>query len=218
MNNLFYMEVHMLENRDDLLENKKAEICSIIEKTSILLCKENINSTDIMKGFLENGGLLITPPQQEPPTMHLIIMNSSSSYDNVQSIKPGNIKFNIRRVIEFLPDITASAVGIAMDIPILKICAALNIWKMLRNITTIEITKEQAMAIITLWGNCNQQHRITLEKGYDCFRTLYKNVEASECTWEQYMRVISDLEKIDSLKLDDEGIWLCEWVSKQYTK
>lgn len=80
----------MLENRDDLLENKKAEICSIIEKTSILLCKENINSTDIMKGFLENGGLLITPPQQEPPTMHLIIMNSSSSYDNVQSIKPGN--------------------------------------------------------------------------------------------------------------------------------
>ena len=83
---------------------------------------------------------------------------------------------------------------------------------------TLPITKEQAIAIIALWGNCNQQQRITLEKGFECFKSLYGNIEISECTWEQYIKVISDLEKIGSLKLDDDGIWLCEWVSKKYTR
>lgn len=208
----------MLENRNDLLKNKKAEITSIIERTSILLCEEHISSKDIMQSFLESGGLLITPPQQEPPMMHMLVMDSLSNYNKGQSIKPGNIKLNIRHLIELLPDIAAATVGMAMDIPILKICAALNIWKMLRDVTTVEITKEQAITIIALWDNCNQQQRITLEKGFDCFKSLYETIETSECTWEQYIKLISDLEKIDSLKLDSNGIWLCEWVSKQYTR
>lgn len=208
----------MLENRNDLLENKKAEITSIIEKTSISLGEEDISSKDIMQSFLESGGLLITPPQQEPLMMHMMIIGSLSNFKKGESIKPGNIKFNIRHLIKSLPDLTAAMVEIAMDIPILKVCAALNIWKMLRDITTIEITKEQAIAVIALWENCNQQQRITLEKGFECFKSLYENIETSKCTWEQYIKLIDDLEKIESLELDSNGIWLCEWVSKQYTR
>lgn len=209
----------MLENRNDLLEIKKAEIVSIIEKTNISLREEEkISSRDIMQSLLKSGGLLITPPQQDPPMMHMLIIDSLSNYNKGESIKPGNVKLNIRHLIESLPDLTAATVEIAMDIPILKVCAALNIWKMLRDITTVEITKEQAIAVVALWDNCNQQQRITLEKGFECFKSLYKNIETSDCTWEQYIKLISDLEKIDSLKLDSNGIWLCEWVSKRYTR
>ena len=49
-----------------------------------------------------------------------------SSYNKGESIKPGNVKLNIRRLIESLPDLTEAVVGIAMDITILKVCAALN--------------------------------------------------------------------------------------------
>lgn len=208
----------MLEDRSDLLENKKAEIASIIEKTSFSLQKEDINPKDIMQSLLESGGLLITSPQQEPPMLHMLVIDSLSNYNRGESIKPGNIKLNIRHLIESLPDLIAATVEVATDIPILKVCAALNIWKMLKNITTVEITKEQAIAIIALWGNCNQQQRITLEKGFECFKSLYGNIEISECTWEQYIKVIGDLEKIGSLKLDNDGICLCEWVSKKYTR
>ncbi len=207
----------MLENRNDLLENKKAEIASIIERTSNLLGKKDISSKDIMQHFLKSGGLLITPPQQEPVIMHMLVFDSLNNYNKGESIKPGNIKLNIRHIIKLLPDITAATVEIATDIPILKICAALNIWKMLRDIATVKITKEQAIAIIALWKNCNQQQRITLEQGFDCFKSLYERIETSKCTWEQYIKIINDLEKIDSLKIDSNGIWLCEWVSKQYT-
>ena len=46
-----HMEVLMLENRNDLLEIKQAEILSIIERTSISLREEDISSKDIAKLF-----------------------------------------------------------------------------------------------------------------------------------------------------------------------
>lgn len=208
----------MLENRNDLLEIKQAEILSIIERTSISLREEDISSKDILQSFFKSGGLVITSPQQEPPMMHMLVVGSLHNYNKGESIKPGNIKLNIRHLIEFLPDLTAATVGIAMDIPILKVCAALNIWKMLRAVTTVEITKEQAIVIVALWDNCNQQQRITLEKGFECFRSLYENIETSNCTWEQYIKLISDLEKIGSLELDSNEIWLRECISKRYTR
>lgn len=208
----------MLENRNDLLEIKQAEILSIIERTSISLWEEDISSKDILQSFFKSGGLVITPPQQEPPMMRMLVVDSLNNYNKGESIKPGNIKLNIRHLIEFLPDLTAATVGIAMDIPILKVCAALNIWKMLRAVTTVEITKEQAIVVVALWDNCNQQQRITLEKGFECFRSLYESIETSNCTWERYIKLISDLEKIGSLELDSNGIWLREWVSKRYTR
>ena len=206
----------MLENRNDLLENKKNEIVSIIERTSREFGEEGISAKDIMQFFLENGGLLITPPQQEPLRVHMITIDSLNNFNKGESIKPGNIKLNIRRLIEHMPDITSATVGITMDIPILKVCAALNIWKMLRDVMTVKITKVQAIMLISLWVNCDQQHRITLEQGFDCFKSLYEQIEISECTWEQYINLINYLEKIDSLKLKNNGIWLCEWVSKKY--
>jgi len=218
MDRLVHMEVLMLENRNDLLEIKQAEILSIIERTSISLRDEDISSKDILQSFLKSGGLVITPPQEEPPMMRMVVVDSLNNYNKGKSIKPGNIKLNIHHLIEFLPDLTAATVEIAMDIPILKVCAALNIWKMLRDVTTVEITKEQAIVVVALWDNCNQQQRITLEKGFECFRSLYENIEASNCTWEQYIKLIRDLEKIGSLELDSNGIWLREWVSKRYTR
>lgn len=218
----------MLESRDDLLENKKAEIISIIERTNISLGEKRINSKDIMQSLLKSGGLLITSPQFTPlrftlsqqdfPLTQMMTFDSLSNYNKGNSIKPGNIKLNIRHLIDFLPDLTAATVEIATDIPILKVCAALNIWKMLRDVTTVEITKEQAIVVVALWDNCNQQQRITLEKGFECFKSLYKNIEASNCTWEQYIKLISDLEKIGSLELDSNGIWLCEEVGKRYIR
>lgn len=208
----------MLENRNDLLEIKQAEILSIIERTSISLGEEDISSKDILQSFFKSEGLVITPPQQEPPMMHMLVIDSLHNYNKGESIKPGNIKLNICHLIEFLPDLTEAAVEIVTDIPILKVCAALNIWKMLRAVTTVEITKEQAIVVVALWGNCNQQQRITLEKGFECFRSLYENIETSNCTWEQYIKLISDLEKIGSLELDSNEIWLREWVSKRYTR
>ena len=47
----------MLENRNDLLEIKQAEILSIIERTSISLGEEDISQRIYCKVFLKVGDL-----------------------------------------------------------------------------------------------------------------------------------------------------------------
>ncbi len=75
---------------------------------------------------------------------------------------------------------------------------------------------EQAIVIIALWENCDQRQRISLEQGFACVSALYEQIEKTECVWEHYIKITNDLEKIYSLELDDEGIWLREWISKAY--
>lgn len=45
---------------------------------------------------------------------------------------------------------------------------------------------------------------------------LCKQATESEFTWERYISTIEELEKIGCVKLTNDGIWLCEWVSKNY--
>lgn len=206
-----------MENRIDLLNKKIDEFILIIETTKISLQEEETDSQNIMDSFLENGEICITPPQQTLPIMRMLTIDSINNYKG-ESVKPGNIKLNIRHVIEHLSDIIENTFELATDIPILKVCAVLNICKMLKNITTIETTKEQALAIIALWENCNQQQHITLEKGFNCFKAFYERIEESDGTWEQYIRIITELEKIGCLRWDTEGLWLCESLNITYDK
>ena len=133
-----------------------------------------------MKQLFESGGLSMTPPQQESLRMNYITLDSLKNFNKGQSIKAGNIRLNIRRFIDYLPDMVSATVEVATDIPILKVCAALNIWKLLRNVLTVEITKEQAIVIIALWENCDQRQRISLEQGFACVSALYEQIEKTE--------------------------------------
>lgn len=88
--------------------------------------------------------------------------------------------------------------------------------KSLRHISTIEIKKEQAIIIVMLWKNCNEKHIISLEDGYRNANTFCKQVGESEFTWDKYVSIIDELEKMDCIELTDDGVWLREWMSKNY--
>lgn len=148
--------------------------------------------------------------------MGLLIMDSLENYHKGRSIKPGNIKINIKHLIDTLPEFVTSAVSVISDIDVLKICAAITIWKRLRDILTIEIKREQAVVIIALWKKCNEMHKISLEDGYNAADLLCRQLSENEFTWEQYVSIIDVLTKWACIELDDEGIWLREWVSKKY--
>lgn len=84
----------------------------------------------------------------------MVTIDSISNFKKGESIKPRNIKLNIRNLGKSSPDLTEAIVEIAVDIPILKVYATLNFWKMLRDITTVEVTKEQP-SDYSFMGNCN---------------------------------------------------------------
>lgn len=201
--------------REDLFNEKMIQIENVVQKSlmQISLGEDNMEVTQFL---LKCNCLNITPPQQEPPMMSLLTIDSLNNYHHGRSIKPGNIKINIKHLIDTLPEIVTATVSVISDITILKVCAAISIWKMLRDISTIEIKKEQAIIIVVLWKNCNEKHIISLEDGYSNANLLCKQVDEKEFTWEQYVSIIEELEKIECIELTNGGIWLREWVSKEY--
>lgn len=208
-----------MENRNDLMQAKKTEIEHIISNSIIKLSPDsNLHVSEIKDSLFNDGYITITSPQQEAPTMKMMILDPLKNFQRGESIKPGNIKLNIRKLIESLPEITSSCVGLALDIPILKVCAALNIWKVLRNAMAIEIDKRHAIVITALWENCNNKHIIRLEHGFECVNLLCRKLSETEFEWEKYIQIVEQLQKNDNIKLNNDSIWMCEWVSKKYTR
>lgn len=206
-----------LRDRNDILEKKKDELNQIISKAfDAIYIADNINSTKPIVDFYKSGFINITAPQEEPPMMHMLTMDSLRNYQKGESIKPGNIRLNFKNLINSLPEITTLVVSVFADIPILKICAALSVWKVLRDIMTVEITKSQAVIIYALWKNCSKENKIKLEEGFNNANNLIRNIEETELTWDKYVETVEELEKLECLEIDETGVCLCECISRKY--
>ena len=135
-----------MEIRYDLQNNKETELIKIIDTVTN---ESSLDSSLLFENFKKNC-INITPPEEEPPMMQFLTIDSLKNYKSGQSIKPGNIKLNIKKLINTLPAIVETSVGILYDIPILQVCAALTLWKTLCNIFTVEITREQPLQILCM--------------------------------------------------------------------
>ena len=207
-----------MKQRNDLKERIEKEITNNVIEYIINAeqGKENDNNFLIYQNFLNSGFLQITPPEEEPPMMHMLTMDSLKNYQQGSSIKPGNIRLNIKKLIETIPSVVEMAISIAINMPILQVCAALNIWKTLRNILTVEISREQAFVIVALWKNCNQSREISLENGYIATNALYEKLGETPISDTKYNHTIDALVALQCIELDEGIVWLREWISKQY--
>lgn len=201
-----------MEKRLDLQKNKEAELFKIIDAN---VNKSALNSTVIFDEFLENY-INITPPEEETPMMQFLTIDSLKKHKSGHSVKAGNIILNIRKLINALPTIIASSVSISYDIPILKVCAALAIWKDLRDIFTVEITREQAIVLVALWKNCDATQHISLSDGLVATNTLCKSLDDSAMNPTIFNKTIDQLITLHCIEVTDEKIWLREWISKKY--
>lgn len=205
----------MLEPRNDLMDSRKA---SLVKSTTSFIhdvYKDNSADVDaIIKSLYDCGYISISPPMQEPFIMHMMTINSMTHKG--ETIKLGNLRCNMKKLIASLPDVTTFAVSMVIDMTILKVCAALNLWRAFRNIASIEIDKVMAIIVIALWSNCTTMHTVELEKGFVYVNTLFKQQTGDDLAWDDYIEGIERLQKIGSVKLSDDGIWLCEWVNIQY--
>ena len=201
-----------MENRYDLMDKKKEELLQFIESTM----PNNSSLLEIADALYECSCIHITPPQEPPVIIHMVTMDSLKNYKKGSSIKPGNIMVNIKNLIDSLPEIVVSVVGIAVDIPILKVCAVLNLWKMLRKAVSVEIDKTHAIVILALWKNRNGENKISPEHGFECSKKLYAEYNKDELSYEKYSEVLNQFVKIGSIEWVEGNIWLREWIRHTY--
>lgn len=200
--------------QENIQEKIKAEISQYMRETSFRVT--DINDSLIYNQFIDSGFLQITPPEEDPPMTQFITTDPLINYKQGNSIKPGNIRLNIRKLIESIPSAVEMAASIAVDLPILKICAALNLWKTITGFFTVKISKEEAFVIASLWQNCDYRHEISLEKGFISTNKLLKTYKEQEFSNIKYNQVIDSLIKLQCIELTEGIIWLKEWTSKNY--
>ena len=201
-----------MEKRFDLQEEAEKGLIKIIDD----IISPTIDSSEVLKELKDIGCIRITPPEDPPFLMHCLTFSSLNNYENGNSYKFGNIKINIRKLIDTIPGIIEATISISYDIPILKICAALSLWKSIKNVFTVEITREQAITLIALWKNCDSSHHINLDTGYECVNNLYATLGEDEISSTLYNRTIDQLIELKCIDITNNTIWLCEWVSKKY--
>jgi hypothetical protein len=205
-----------MKNRNDLLEEKRNSFLELINPIISDGMSDGYGSSDIFRALQDCDSIRMTPPQEPPVMMSLLTLDSLSKYKGGSSIKPGNIIVNIKALMDSLPEIVASAVGIVMDNPILKVCSLLSIWKTLRNSMTVKIEKEHAVVIISLWKHRNGNYKITFEDGFKYSKKLYNEYYDNDLSYEAYSNIIDDFVKIESIEWNEGEIWLREWISQEY--
>lgn len=206
-----------MKQRTDLQDKVTQQLkTAILENLSDVFTNENSDVSLIYNNLERSRFISISPPLEEPPMMQFLTMDSLRNYKDGSSIKPGNILLNIRKLIEAIPEVVSIGAGMACDNHIVTVCGALSLWLKLRDIATINISKEQAFVIVALWRNCNSRHKISLDDGYTATNDLLKQYGELEITSLKYNMIIDSLAKIECIELTEEIIWLREWISKNY--
>lgn len=202
-----------MKKRYDLQENKESELIQLLKQNNSF---QEVDLPNLLNEFKQIDCICITPPEYPPFIMHYLTLNSLSNYDTGNSVKPGNLKLNIKKLINTIPGIIEASVSISYNIPILKICAALSLWKSIKDVFTVEINHKQAVILIALWKNCDSSHHINLEEGCLCVNRLYKSLAEEEINSTIYNLVIDQLIKLKCIDVTNNTIWLREWISTKY--
>lgn len=206
-----------MKQRTDLQENAAQQLkTALTENLSGPLTGGDLDVPAIYNDLVKLRFISISPPLEEPPVMQFLTMDSLGNYKGGRSIKPGNILLNIRKLIEAIPEAVSIGAGMVCDNPVITICGALSLWCKLRDVATIDISKEQAFVLAALWRNCHPNHKISLDDGWIATNHLLKQYGEPEITSLKYNMTIDSLVEIECIELTEEMIWLREWISKSY--
>lgn len=207
------------------VEAKKAELRKIISDS---ICDEyrsveHLNPEKIYHDLAKCGYVAIESPvvekYQGPPPAHKIAVDAFKSLSELKggrTIKPGNIILNLQKLIDSLPSMVALSVSMAADMPILKVCSALSLWKELKGIMTVEITKMQSIVIIALWKYRDHTNHIHVDYGYNRVNYFCKAIGEEEISWIDYNKAVDELLKLKCIDMTEEVIWLRESISKEW--
>lgn len=206
-----------MKQRTDLQDNVTQQLkTAIMNNLPDFLIDGDSDVSLIYNNLVKSRFISISPPLEKPPMMQFLTMDPLQNYKDGSSIKPGNILLNIRKLIEAIPEFVSIGTGMVCENPVITICGALSLWLKLRDIATINISKEQAFVIVALWRNCNSKHKISLDDGFTATNNLFNEYGEPEITSLKYNMIIDSLVKIECIELTEEIIWLREWISKNY--
>lgn len=173
-----------------------------------MLPKELANREKIVSEILDTF-LRIEPFDMGRPKMGWIGENDNGE---VFSEKGINVFLRPRNLFLLISDIALLLGGLSSQQTWLIPFVAYNIWNHLYSDYHLELTKEQALVIFSLWMNKSANYDIVAEDAFKCVKEhFYANGE-SIVTYEKFKSLLSDLHSMKCIKINGELIELIEEV------
>lgn len=139
----------------------------------------------------------------------------SEGFGGGESIKPGNIILNWRRLFESVPNIVLAGAG-GISSPWLIPLAALVIWNEVWKQSKITISNRHAVVLWSSWEDRNDQFRIERHAALKATNKRLREYGWDEMSEAEFHAILDDLEKIECIEVSIKDIWLREWVKKSY--
>lgn len=161
----------------------------------------------------------LTPPEKEELRLQLITMTTSGRGGG-KSLKPGNIRLNIGKLMESVANCVFAVVS-SYQVPWLAPFAFIMLWKSLWAGCEVELTENDAALIYTMWTHRDRSiNEISKDGLLMLLNTQLSKYERSNITQKDLDFSISRLVKVGCIKQSQRHVnnwWLCEWVQPVYT-
>jgi hypothetical protein len=158
----------------------------------------------------------IEPPFEEQ-FINLITLNADSGVGGGNTIKPGNIFLNWKKLLLDGVEHYLTIAG-AIATPYLIPFAALVVWNKVWSLRKIEISENHAIVLSALWDIRNDKNIVDASNRLDLVNTHFAQFTKKQVSLDEYNSIIDDLYKMQILELNRDGtIWLREWVRKSYS-
>jgi hypothetical protein len=133
------------------------------------------------------------------------------------SVKPGNVRLNMRQLVKCIASGVITIVGV-VQLPWTAVFGALVIWDDLYAGTRIELSESDASVMWTLWLNRDEDHTVA-ERGLlqkvNEERHKYGATELTQRELDDSLQRLSTLRSIERAN-DESRWWLREWVRVRY--
>jgi len=197
----------------DFTPDNKAKESKQVELNDYYASVAKAERLEIYKTF--SAFCRISPPLDPPQVAHMMLLHDSGREGGLTR-KPGNILLNWRNLYRESGDLVLSVAGAGLSKWLIPF-AALSVWNKVYTHSTIDITKEQAVIIFSLWRDCDSKHIADIEKGFNAANSLFIGYGWPKISKSHYTQILKELAKLKCIKLIDvKSVWLCEWVSRNY--
>jgi hypothetical protein len=147
--------------------------------------------------------------------MELIVLNVARA-PRGRSRKPGNVLLNWRKLLEIVPDTTLAAAG-AVESRWLTALAALYVWNKLWRGAEEKLTDAEATIIFALWKIRNSESKVSMDDGFEHTNLVRDGFKLPPLPRGAYEEAIDRLLEMSCVELEDNWLWLREWVRIKYS-
>uniref|UniRef100_UPI001F4A4142 hypothetical protein n=3 Tax=Pseudomonas aeruginosa TaxID=287 RepID=UPI001F4A4142 len=195
---------------------KQAELESWISSE---FAKHGVSDTEarqLADSFMQQA-VQVSPPDEVEPLLECIMVGRSGRGGG-RSSKPGNVRFNLRALIDAVASGTLGITG-AQATPYLIPLVAIVFWNAIWRAMNIQLTEQEAVVVYVMWMHKDAKHEVVSSGLLQKVNDHQGKYGRSPLSSQDLTHALRNLESIGCIKKSrngTDGWWLCEWVRPTY--